>query len=424
MNQNTLPHFEATAAFAQQMDAADALAGFKNEFIFPKQTNGEPVVYFCGNSLGLQPKSTKEYIGQELDKWGNLAVEGHFRTEKPWMHYHKLSQGPLAQIVGAKPDEVIAMNNLTVNLHLMLVSFYRPTPKRFKIIMEAGAFPSDQYAMETQVRFHGFDPSTAIIELFPRPNERTLRTEDIVAEINKHADSLALVCMGGINYLTGQVFDMEAITKATHSVGAIAGFDLAHAAGNIPMQLHNWGVDFAVWCTYKYINSGPGSVAGAFVHERHANDSTLPRFAGWWGYEESTRFLMKKGFVPMHGAAGWQLANQNILSNAAHQASLDIFSRTSMDALRAKSELLTSYLEFLLLQVNTVGIQIITPANARGAQLSIVIDKGKAFFNYLMENGVIGDWREPDVIRLAPAPLYCSFADVYKCYQVFQAYKG
>jgi kynureninase len=230
--------------------------------------------------------------------------------------------------------------------------------------------------------------------------------------------------MGGINYLTGQVFDMQAITKATHEVGAIAGFDLAHAAGNIPMQLHDWNVDFAVWCTYKYINSGPGSVAGAFVHERHANDNTLPRFAGWWGYEESTRFLMKKGFVPMHGAAGWQLANQNILSNAAHQASLDIFDRTSMEALRAKSELLTGYLEFLLLQVTTVGIQIITPQDARGAQLSIVIDKGKAFFNYLMENGVIGDWREPDVIRLAPAPLYCSFADVFRCYQVIQAYKG
>jgi len=420
---NNLQAFEASAAFAQQMDNADSLAHFKNEFIFPKTATGENVLYFCGNSLGLQPKATKNYINEELDKWGNLAVEGHFNSDKPWKYYHKLSQPILAAMMGAMPDEVIPMNNLTVNLHLMLVSFYRPQPNRYKIIVEAGAFPSDQYAFESQVRFHGYDPDAAIIELFPRPGERTLHTEDIIARIEEEGDSVALVCMGGINYLTGQVFDMGQITQAAHKVGAFVGFDLAHAAGNIPLNLHDWGTDFAVWCTYKYMNSGPGSVAGAFVHEKHATDTTLPRFAGWWGYEESTRFLMKKGFIPMKGAAGWQLANQNILSNAAHQASLDIFSRTSMLELRAKSELLTGYLEYLINQVTTLGIQIITPSYARGAQLSMVVDSGKEFFNYLMDNGVIGDWREPDVIRLAPAPLYCSFADVYRCFEIIQAYK-
>jgi len=411
--------YQNTLAFARQMDAEDSLRHFRQRFHIPV-INGRGAIYFCGNSLGLQPVSAREIIEEEMQHWQTLAVEGHFTGKQPWLTYHKQFREPLARLTGALPHEVVAMNNLTTNLHLMMVSFYQPTPERYRIVMEAGAFPSDQYAVESQVRYHGFDPADAIIEIKPREGECTLRTEDIVEIIADKNTKPALVLFGGINYYTGQIFDMKAITQAGHAAGAYVGFDLAHAIGNAPLQLHHWGADFAVWCSYKYLNSSPGGIAGAFVHQRHADNPALPRLAGWWGHDEATRFAMKKGFIPQSGADGWQLANGPILLMAAHRASLAIFDEAGFDNLRQKSIRLTGYLEFLIDNdpVLKQTLQIITPTHPqeRGCQLSMLVsDKGKAIFDKIAAAGVIGDWREPNVIRLSPVPLYNSFEDVYQC---------
>ena len=418
--------FKNTLSFAQELDKRDPLKHFRHQFYIP-HVNGKPSIYFCGNSLGLQPKTAESAILQELKDWKELGVKGHLNGKNPWMHYHKFLTEPIARLVGAKPVEVVAMNSLTANLHFMMVSFYRPTKKRYCIIVERGAFPSDQYAVESQAKFHGFDPNKAIIELIPREGELTLRTEDIISTINKHADKLALLILGGVNYYTGQAFDIKTITKTAHEVGANAGFDLAHAAGNLKLELHDWNVDFAVWCTYKYLNSGPGGTSGVFVHEQHATNKDLLRFAGWWGHEEESRFLMKKGFKPMKGAAGWQVSNAQIFPMAIHKAALEIFDDAGMDNLINKSKQLTGFLEFLILELNKeIGkrfIQIITPSTQkdRGCQLSLIIATGgKKLFDKISKAGIIADWREPDVIRIAPVPLYNNFEDVYKFYQIIK----
>ena len=411
-------HFEPSFDFAQKLDQEDPLRSFREKFVFP-QHNGEPVLYFCGNSLGLQPIAVRDAVNAELDHWGEHAVEGHFRGEKPWMYYHKFLTEATARLVGALPHEVVVMNTLSVNLHLMMVSFYRPSGKRYKIIMEAGAFPSDQYAVESQVRFHGFEPADAIVEVAPREGEETLRTADILETISRHGNETALVLFSGVQYYSGQFFDLKAITEAAHRAGAYAGFDLAHTAGNLPLELHEWGPDFAVWCSYKYLNSGPGGPSGVFVHERHANSPELPRFAGWWGHDEDSRFRMEKGFRPMHGAAGWQLSNAQILSFAAHLASLNLFDEAGMNRLRVKSLLLTAYLEYTLTSARDRGLdfRIITPneSNSRGCQLSLLTGpEGRALFDRLTAQGVVTDWREPNVIRFAPVPFYNSFTDIWK----------
>ncbi|WP_345166100.1 kynureninase [Nibribacter koreensis] len=420
--------FQNTLAFAQAQDAADSLHKFREQFHIPQQ-NGQDTVYLCGNSLGLQPKSARAAVEEEMYKWATLGVEGHFKGDTPWFTYHKALAGPTARIVGAKPEEVVIMNQLTVNLHLMLVSFYQPKGNRYKILTEAGAFPSDQYVLETQVKFHGYTPEDAIIEISPREGETTWRNEDILQAIQEHGDELALVMMGGVHYYTGQVFDMAAITQAAHAVGALCGFDLAHAAGNVPLQLHDWDVDFAVWCTYKYMNSGPGGTSGAFVHERHANNPNLPRFAGWWGHDQQERFQMKKGFIPMAGAEGWQLSNAQILPLAVHKASLALFEEAGIENLRAKSERLTAYLEFLIKELNQPKelLEIITPSapEARGCQISLLVNQnGRQLFDTLMANGFILDWREPNVIRVAPTPMYNTFEDVYRFGQFLAAHFG
>jgi kynureninase len=410
-------------AFARHLDRTDPLRKFRREFLIPK-VNGKPSIYLCGNSLGLEPRNVRKYLLEELDDWANLGVEGHVHGRRPWLYYHHLTKKPLARLVGAKPSEVVAMNHLTVNLHLMLTSFYRPSDQRFKILTEAGAFSSDQYAVASQIKLHGRNPDEVLVELSPRPGEHTLRKEDILTAIRRHGNQLALVLFGGVQYYSGQFFDLKAITAAAHEVGAYAGFDLAHAAGNVPLSLHDDKVDFAVWCGYKYLNSGPGSVAGAFVHERHA-DSGLPRLAGWWGHHEKERFQMKKGFVPMPGVDGWQLSNFPVLTGAAHLASLDIFDRAGMAALRRKSLKLTGYLERLLLAMNHHGnaFTIITPADpsSRGCQLSLRMNhlRGLRVFKAITRKGVIADWREPDVIRVAPVPLYNSYVDVYRFAEIF-----
>lgn len=409
---------ENTQTYARLQDQADPLRSFRDRFHFPKH-GGKDVLYFCGNSLGLQPKGVEQALMDELEQWRTHGVEGHFRGKMPWASYHKFLAEQTAHIAGALPEEVVVMNTLTTNLHLMLVSFYRPTKERFKIVMEAGAFPSDQYAVESQVRFHGLNPDKAIVEITPREGEQTLRTEDIVDAILAHGPQTALVLFGGVNYLTGQFFDLPAIVEAGHKVGAFVGFDLAHAAGNLPLQLHDWGADFAVWCSYKYLNSGPGGPGGVFVHQRHAADAGLPRFAGWWGHDEERRFLMEKGFRPMRGAAGWQLSNAQIFSFAAHKASLDLFAEADMENLRKKSLNLTAFLEFVIDDLNRKGhhYQVITPRDPeqRGCQLSLRTGPGgKKLFDFLTGNGVICDWREPDVIRLAPTPMYNRFEDVWK----------
>lgn len=411
-------NYKNTLAFAKEEDAKDPLNKWRDEFHIPV-INGKEAYYFTGNSLGCQPKRTRAFVEEEMQKWQDYGVEGHFvPKQKPWMHYHKVTKDALAKIVGAKPIEVVSMNNLSVNLHLLMVSFYKPTETRYKIICEAGAFPSDQYMFETQLKHHGLAEEEALIELKPREGEYTLHLEDIIQTIEETGDELALVLIGGLQYYTGQLFDMKSITEVGHKVGAYVGFDLAHGIGNAPLQLHDWDVDFATWCSYKYLNSGPGNVSGIFVHERFAHDTDLSRFAGWWGHDEGERFLMEKGFKPMPGADGWQLSNVNILASAAHAASLEIFEEVGMGALRAKSLKLTAYLEFIIDELNKEygGFEIITPRDPeqRGAQLSIFFHKnGKALFDYLVQNGVIGDWREPNVIRIAPVPLYNSFEDVY-----------
>ena len=419
--------FLNTLSFARQQDLYDPLRSFRDRFYIPL-VHGKECIYFTGNSLGLQPKTTQDYVLNELEDWASFGVEGHFHARNPWMPYHEIFPRQLSAIVGCQENEVVVMNQLTVNLHLLMVTFYRPDKKRYKIICEARAFPSDQYAFESQVRFHGLDPEQAIIEVAPRPGEHTLRTEDIVSVIGEHADSTALVLFGGVNYYTGQLFDIAAITEAAHAAGAYAGFDLAHAAGNVALRLHDWKVDFAVWCSYKYLNSGPGGVAGVYIHEQHARNTTLPRFAGWWGYTKSTRFKMEKGFEAIPTAEGWQLSNAPILSMAAHKASLDIFEAAGMDRLHEKRKRLTAWLHFVLADINKRSgnrpIEVITPAdeNARGCQVSIRMrENGRAVFEALTGQGVIADWREPDVIRVAPVPLYNSFEDVFRFGEIIRS---
>lgn len=416
-------NFESTAVFAQNLDEQDSLGSFREKFYIPKQTNGEDVLYFTGNSLGLQPKTVREYIEQELKDWENWGVEGHFHAKNPWMPYHEFLTKQMANVVGAKPSEVVVMNSLTVNLHLLMVSFYRPNDKRNKIVIEKNAFPSDQYAVQSQIKFHGFDVKESLIELTPHEGKVCLRTEDIENTIEEHGDEIALVLLGGVNYYTGQAFDLKRITEIGHKVGAVVGFDLAHAAGNLELNLHDSGADFAAWCSYKYLNSGPGGIAGVFVHERHAERFDLPRFAGWWGHDKETRFLMDDKFVPMRGAEGWQLSNPPIFQLASLRASLDIFEEVGMKALREKSVKLTNYLEFLLGEIHDERISVITPTNPeeRGCQLSIrVRNSDKTLFKAITEKGVIADWREPDVIRVAPVPLYNSFTDVYKFAEILK----
>ena len=422
--------YQNKLAFAQQLDEQDPLKSFRNKFLLPKY-NGSDAIYLCGNSLGLQPISAKRYLTEQLTNWQEMGVEGWFNGDDPWLSYYKKLTPVLSAILGANEREISVMNSLTVNLHLLMVSFYKPTTKRYKILMEGGAFPSDQYALESQVRFHGFDPKDAIIEIFPRSGEYTLRTEDILDAIKNNADELALVLFSGINYYTGQFFDIKAITKAAHKVGVIIGFDLAHAAGNVPLKLHDWDVDFACWCSYKYMNSGPGGISGIFVHEKHFKGDHN-RFAGWWGYRKDKQFLMAPGFDAEPGAEGWQVSTPPIMLMALHKASLDIFEETGgLPVLRAKSELLTGYLEFLINDINLKNgkelFKIITPKEPgkRGSQLSVVCaGNAKGVFNYLTQNGVIGDWREPNVIRLSPVPLYNSFTDVFYAGQLLAASVG
>jgi kynureninase len=420
----TTPTYKNDLAFANSLDAADALKQYRSRYLMP-QHEGHDVVYFTGNSLGLQPKTTKEYIQQELNDWAKFGVEGHFLAKNPWLSYHEILTNKMAKIVGALPEETVMMNQLTVNLHLLMVSFYRPTQQRFKILCEAKAFPSDQYALQSQIKFHGFDPATALIEVAPRENEYTIREEDLLAAIEANKESLALVMIGGVNYFTGQVFDMKTLAEAGHKAGAIVGFDLAHGAGNIHLELHNWGVDFAAWCSYKYLNSGPGSVAGAFVHERHLKNTELPIFAGWWGHDKKTRFLMDSTFVPMQTAERWQMSNAPIFSMAACNAALDLFDEVGMEALIQKSHQLVAYLEFIVGDINTQKnkcLEIITPKANRGCQISIVAHgHGKALYNKLIESGVIPDWREPNVIRCAAVPMYNSFEDVFRFGEILKA---
>lgn len=410
--------FENTLSFAQMMDRKDPLGAYRQRFHFPPGVKKAEQLYFTGNSLGLQPKSVYDHIMQELEDWKNYGVEGHFHGKNPWFSYHHFFTEKVSRLVGANPTEVVIMNNLTVNLHLLLVSFYRPSAQRFKIIMEAGAFPSDMYVIESQVRHHGFSPEEAIIEVTPRKGEYGLRTEDIVAQIQAAGDELALVFFSGVQYYTGQAFNMKKLTEEAHKVGALAGFDLAHAAGNLKLELHDWDVDFAAWCTYKYLNSGPGGVSGVFVHDRHGLNPETPRFAGWWGHKEDVRFLMQKGYIPEPGAAGWQLSNAPVITMAAHKASLEIFDEVGMEPLVDKGLKLNAYLQFVVEEAQRnnpkLEFEIITPEE-RGCQLSILTNEnGKALFDYLTENDVIADWREPNVIRLAPVPLYNSFQDIYE----------
>ncbi len=409
--------FENTIEFAKQLDEQDTLKSFREKFYIPF-INGKDSIYFTGNSLGLQPKTTQDYVVNELEDWANFGVEGHFHARKPWLSYHEIFAEQLAKVVGALPEEVVAMNQLTVNLHFLMVSFYRPSKQRYKIICEAKAFPSDQYAIESQIKFHGFTPADAIIEVAPRAGEYSLRTEDILSAIQQHSNETALILFGGVNYYSGQVLDMESITKAAHAAGITCGFDLAHAVGNVELKMHDWDVDFACWCSYKYLNSGPGGVSGVFINKRHIDNKDIPRFAGWWGHTKETRFKMEKGFEPIPTAEGWQVSNAPVLSMAAHKASLDIFEEAGLSNLFAKGQLLSDYLLFILNDINAGSteklIEVITPANAKGCQVSmLMLKKGKEIFEALKQNGVLADWREPNVIRVAPVPLYNTFTDVF-----------
>lgn len=420
---NPIP-FQTGEDFAATMDASDPLAHFRQRFFIPKTNRGEECIYFCGHSLGLQPKAAKSYLEQELNDWAELGVEGHFHAKNPWMPYHRLLTEQTADLVGAEPAEVVVMNSLTVNLHLMMASFYRPTRKRHKILVERGAFPSDQYAVKSQIQSHGFDPSSSLIELTPREGEFCMRGEDIQSLIEREGEEIALIMLGGVNYATGQAFDMQEITRAGRKKGCVVAFDLAHAAGNIPLHLHDWGPDFAVWCNYKYLNGGPGCVGGCFVHKRHAHEFNLPRFAGWWGHDEQIRFQMGPEFHPMAGADGWQLSNPPIMALAPLRASMEIFAEAGIDRLREKSVVITGYMEFLLRQHAGDKFFIITPSDEsrRGAQLSIRLRaQGRDICDKLAADGVIGDWREPDIFRVAAVPLYNSYQDVYRFVRRFLA---
>ena len=411
-------NYEASLSFAKQMDQIDPLKDCRRMFHFHRM-GGKEVIYFCGNSLGLMSKTTTEMVNKELEVWAKKGVIGQHTY---WESYHEHLSKSTARLVGAKPSEVVVMNALTVNLHLLLISFYQPTGNRNKIVIEKGAFPSDQYAVESQIKLHGLNPKDVLLELSPREGEKTLHTEDILETLKEHGDSIATILIGGVNYYTGQAFDMEAITKAGQKIGAYVGFDLAHAAGNIMLDLHDWGVDFAAWCSYKYLCAGPGSPGGVFIHERHGNWDG-PRLSGWWGHDKQTRFQMDPDFVPIKGAEGWQISNAPILAMACLRASMAIFDKVGMSLIRSKSEKLTGYMEFLM---NTISnkVEIVTPADAtqRGSQLSLVMNKnGKDVFNQLGLQGVICDWREPDVIRVAPVPLYNSFIEVYRFYEILKS---
>ena len=413
--------FKNDISFARSLDANDPLHSFREMFIIPTQ-NDKQLIYFLGNSLGLQPKKSMTYIQEVLDQWAKYGVEGFFRGDQPWYDYHDLLTQPMAAIVGAKPEEIVVMNQLTVNLHLMLTSFYQPSGKRNKIICEAKAFPSDQYMFESHVRSRGLDPNAVIIEVHPRPGENTIATEDILSTIQSNAAETALVCIGGVNYYTGQAFDMRAITATAHQAGAKAGFDLAHAAGNIPLALHDWNVDFACWCNYKYLNAGPGSVGAAFIHEQYHHDADLLRLAGWWGYEKSTRFQMEKGFVPVESAEGWALSTPSMLQCAALRTSLEIFEKAGIKRLIEKGRMLNDYFRFLLneimLQSDENAFVIVTPSRQeeKGNQVSLFFrNNGKEIFDSLEAAGIMADWREPGVIRMAPVPLYNTFEEVWVC---------
>ena len=411
-------NYEASLSFAKQMDHNDPLKDYRRMFHFHRM-GGKEVIYFCGNSLGLMSKTTTEMVNKELEVWAKKGVIGQHTY---WESYHEHLSKSTARLVGAKPSEVVVMNALTVNLHLLLISFYQPTGNRNKIVIEKGAFPSDQYAVESQIKLHGLNPKDVLLELSPREGEKTLHTEDILGTLKEHGDSIATILIGGVNYYTGQAFDMEAITKAGQKIGAYVGFDLAHAAGNIMLDLHDWGVDFAAWCSYKYLCAGPGSPGGVFIHERHGNWDG-PRLSGWWGHDKQTRFQMGPDFEPIKGAEGWQISNAPILAMACLRASMAIFDKVGMSLIRSKSEKLTGYMEFLM---NTISnkVEIVTPTDAtqRGSQLSLVMNKnGKDVFNQLGLQGVICDWREPDVIRVAPAPLYNSFIEVYRFYEILKS---
>ena len=409
--------YENNLAYAQDQDKKDALAAYRDQFHIPKDDLGKDWLYFTGNSLGLQPKQTQAYIQQELDDWAKYGVEGHFEAKNPWMPYHEFLTETMAEVVGAKNSEVVVMNTLTTNLHMLMVSFYRPTTKKFKIVIESDAFPSDRYAVQSQLKFHGFDPEEGLVEWKPRKGEELLQIEDLEKIVEEQGDEIALLLIGGVNYYTGQFIDLKRIAQIGHAKECVVGIDLAHGAGNIEANLHDSGVDFAAWCTYKYLNSGPGSLAGLFVHERHQHDRDLPRFAGWWNHNKETRFNMRQPFDVMPGAEGWQLSNPPILSMAAIRSSLDMFKEVGMSALREKSERLTGYFEFLLDSLDSEQIKIITPRDPkrRGCQLSIQVKNAdKSLHKKLTENNIITDWREPDVIRCAPVPLYNTYEDVYR----------
>jgi len=415
-------HFESTLDFAREMDNNDPLKAFRQQFYIP-QINGKDAIYLCGNSLGLQPKTVEKYLKQELEDWKNLGVEGHVNARNPWMYYHHRFAKPLSQFTGALEQEVTAMNALSVNLHILLASFYRPAAKKVKILVEGQLFPSDYFIALSQIEQylrlsgrHDFEAEDAILKIYPREGEYYVRDEDIIRFIDQHKDELALVLLGAVNYYNGQWFDMESITKAGHEAKAIVGFDLAHAIGNIPMQLHDWEVDFATWCSYKYLNSGPGGPSGIFVHEAHLNNPDTPQLKAWWGHEEATRFDMELNFIPAPGADRWQMSNVSVLSLAVHKAALDISEKAGIASLRNKSKKLTGFLAFLINQWCSKQIEIITPADPerRGCQLSLLTDNhGKALFDAITDAGVIADWRNPNVIRVAPTPLYNSFEDVF-----------
>jgi kynureninase len=414
---------DTSKEFALQQDREDELSRFRESIHIPKMVDGQDMIYLCGNSLGLQPKQTKSFIDQELHDWATLGVEGHFEAMNPWMPYHENLTETMAEIVGAKPHEVVVMNTLTTNLHLMMVSFYRPSGKRKKILIEADAFPSDRYAMASQIEFHGGDPERDLIFWKPRAGEHTPRIEDLKKIIEEQCEEIALMMIGAVNYYTGQFFDLKSIAQLGHKAGCVVGFDCAHGAGNVDLNLHDSGADFAVWCTYKYLNSGPGSLGGCFVHERHAENHTLPRFTGWWGHNQETRFKMRDDFEPMYGAEGWQLSNPPILSMAAIKASLALFAEAGFSRLRKKSIKLTNYLEQLLKEIEGDRISIITPSNPkdRGCQLSLAVKNAdKSLFEAISAKGVIADWREPDVIRIAPAPLYNSYLDCWRFVEVLK----
>jgi len=424
--------YQNTIEFANQMDQQDPIANIRQEFSIPKMANGKQEIYFCGNSLGLQPKLAAQYVKRELDQWAELGVKGHFSGDFPWMPYHEFLSEGFADIVGAETDEVVCMNTLTANLHFMMVSFYRPTKTRHKILIEEHAFPSDHYAVESQVKFHGLDPDESMLLIKPRDGEETIRNEDVLELIEKQGDSIALILLPGVQYYTGQVFDMQSITEKGHNKGCLVGFDLAHAAGNIPMDLHAWNVDFACWCTYKYLNSGPGSVAGCFVHQNHHHDETLPRFAGWWGHDKMSRFKMENKFKPMKSAEAWQLSNPPVLSLAAIRGSLDTIKKAGgIKVLREKALKLTGYLRYLIKTELNEKVSILTPSDSRysGSQLSLAIklkdgddpERGKQIFDAIEEAGVTGDWRYPNVIRVAPVPQYNSFTDAYQFVELLSA---